>query len=214
MRTKWTASVILLGLVLVAALANTQTGLAASASQQPPREAPGRSLPVVTPIPPAAPTPFPSLEAFAAQVRAEGKGGLWADSYFAYRFYEAPWGEVPNAGHTAAYAAYDGYHAFFIHNYLGGSRLYTVPVGTRLAVIWPDRIEWFEIDGIYRFAGTTDGSRCGYQEPFFPWDGNGRAYSASEIIRTYYSRPFAIQTSLCSEGRAGVQILTGAPVSP
>ncbi len=210
----WKAFLVFAGLVLAATFVNAQEIHAAALIPPPQSERQEQNLPTSTPIPPAAATPFPDLETFAAQVRAEGKGGLWADQYFAYRFYEAPWGEVPEAGHTAAYATYDGYRAFFIHNYLGGSRLYNVPAGTRVAVIWPTRIEWFVIDGIYRFVGATDGTRCGYQEPFSPWQGGSQIYSAYDIIRTYYSRPFAIQTSLCSNGQAGFQILTGAPISP
>jgi hypothetical protein len=153
---------------------------------------------------------FPSVDEFAADVRSQGMNGLWADGLFAYRFYSADWGMVPDSMNTAAYSGYKGYHAYFIHNYLGGSRLYNAGIGVQVAVITPDSINWYEIDGVYRFAGTSTGNGCEYTAPFYDWDG-GNAYSAMDLVSTYYSSPFAIQTCICTGNKNGILILTGSP---
>jgi len=154
---------------------------------------------------------FPSLEEFAADVRAHGMGGLWADGLFAYRFYAAEWGVVPDTSNTASYSILDGYHGFFIHNYLGGSRLYAVSGGIRVAVIGTEGIDWYEINGIHRFAGTSTGNGCEYIAPFYDWNG-GNSYSALDLIKTYYTSPFAIQTCICTGNKNGMLILTGSPI--
>lgn len=154
---------------------------------------------------------FPSLEEFAGDVRAHGMGGLWADGLFAYRFQVTDWGVVPDTSNTASSSSVDGYHGFFIHDYLGGSRLYNVVSGTPVAVIGAEGIDWYEIDGVHRFAGTSTGNGCEYTAPFYDWDG-GNSYSAMELIETYYTSPFAIQTCICTGKKNGMLILTGSPV--
>ena len=151
---------------------------------------------------------FPTVDEFAAEVRSAGTQGIWAENLFAFKFYTTSWGSVPGAWNTASLASYDGYKAFFIHNYLGGSKLYNVGSGVRVAVIWANSIEWFQINGVYEFAGVSTGDGCGYGEPFTPWNG-GDSLSALDIVQRYYSAPFAIQTCICSGGKNGVFILTG-----
>ncbi len=150
-----------------------------------------------------------SLDQFAAEVRAQGMNGIWADGLFAFRFYTTEWGVVPGASNTASYSSAQGYHGYFIHNYLGGNRLYNVGSGTMVAVIRQDSIEWYRIDGVHRFAGTSTGSGCGYTEPFSDWNG-GNSYSAMDLISTYYTSPFVIQTCLCTGEKSGILILTGS----
>lgn len=151
---------------------------------------------------------LPTLEEFAAEVRAQGMQGIWADGLFAYRFYTASWGTVPGSWNTASYASYEGYSAFFIHNYLGGADLYAVDSGTNVAVIRADRIDWYQINGVHRFAGTSTGNGCDYTAPFYDWNGEN-SYSAMDLISTYYSSPFAIQTCICTGNKNGILILTG-----
>jgi hypothetical protein len=149
-----------------------------------------------------------SLEAFASEVRSQGMNGLWAEGKFSYRFYSAGWGSVPGSSNTASLATFEGFRAFFIHNYLGGNKLYNVSTGTKVAVIWSDGIQWFTINGIYRIAGTNTGN-CGYAEPFSEWNGGG-TYSARDVLNMYYNSPFVIQTCLCSGDKAGIIIITGS----
>lgn len=152
---------------------------------------------------------FPTLDEFAAEVRAAGLHGIWAENLFAFKFYNSSWGTVPGSWNTASLASYEGYKAFFIHNYLGGTRLYNVGYGTKVAVIWADSIEWFQINGVYQFAGISTGDGCGYSEPFTSWSGDGDNLSALDIVQRYYSAPFAIQTCICNGEKNGVFILTG-----
>lgn len=153
----------------------------------------------------------PPLDDFAIQVRGEGVLGLWAEGYFAYKVYSASWGQVPNTYNTASYASIQGFSAFFIHNYLGGDKLYRVPKWVKVALIRPDQIEWYVIDGTVRYRGTPNGKVCGYKSPYVEWEQElGRkGLSAERIATWHYQKPFAIQTSICSDGKVGVHILTG-----
>jgi hypothetical protein len=167
-------------------------------------------IPTAEPIKVSQPSnAFPSLDEFAAEVRSAGMQGIWAENLFAFKFYNASWGSVPGSWNTASLASYEGYKAFFIHNYLGGTKLYNVGSGTRVAVIWANSIEWFQINGVYRIAGVSTGDGCGYSEPFTPWNG-GDSLTALDIVQRYYSSPFAIQTCICSGDKNGIFILTGA----
>lgn len=148
-----------------------------------------------------------TIETFAAEVRAQGMNGLWAEGKFAYRFYSASWGSVPESANTTSLASFDGYKSFFIHNYLGGNKLYNVGSGTKVAVIWSDRIDWYTISGVNQVAGTNMGN-CSYSEPFSSWNGEG-SFSAREILDIYYNSPFVIQTCICSGDKAGFLILSG-----
>jgi len=153
----------------------------------------------------------PPLDDFAIQVRGEGVLGLWAEGYFAYKVYSASWGQVPNTYNTASYASTQGFSAFFIHNYLGGDKIYRVPKWVKVALIRPDQIEWYVIDGTVRYRGTPNGKVCGYKSPYVEWEQElGRkGLSAERIATWHYQKPFAIQTSICSDGKVGVHILTG-----
>ena len=174
---------------------------------------------IPTTVPTFEPTPIPTkvviasaasnsgIDAFAAEVRAQGMNGLWAEGKFAYRFYSASWGSVPGSTNTASLASFEGFKAFFIHDYLGGNKLYNVGSGTKVAVIWSDRIDWYTISGVYQIAGTNLGN-CSYSEPFSTWSGEG-SFSASEILNMYYNSPFVIQTCICSGDKAGFLILSG-----
>ncbi len=155
---------------------------------------------------------FPSLDQFAAEVRGQGMGGLWADGLFAYRFYSTEWGVVPDSLNTASYSSFNGYHGYFIHNYLGGSQMYNVGSGTLVAVIGADDIDWYEINGIHRFVGTSTGNGCEYTAPFYDWNGDD-AYSAVDLLKTYYTSPFAIQTCICTGEKNGMLLLTGSAVN-
>ncbi len=161
------------------------------------------------------PDVFPTLDAFAASVRQEGSLGLWADGLFAYRVYFMNWGMVPDKKNTASYSQLGDFHAFFIHSHLGGDLLYRVPKWTKVALIWADRIEWYLVDATVRYQGTPNGQPCGYQAPYGEWgQSQPLALTADEIIRTHYSKDFAIQTCVCQDGKAGVQILSGVRTTP
>lgn len=175
--------------------------------------------PAATVVPAAVTDPngVPTLEGFATQVRDLGYLGLWSEGLFAFRVYGLGWGQVPNELNTASYATYDTYGAYFIHDYLGGSKLYSAKAGTRVAVIRPNRIDWFIINNGAAFRGTSNGQVCGYQEPYVPWGqdlATGTQFTTIDIIQAYFSMPFAIQTCYCRGDMAGVFILTGVWDTP
>ncbi len=154
---------------------------------------------------------IPPLAEFVTMVREEGLLGLWAEGYFAYEAYFASWGHVPNTYNTASNSSSQGFSGFFIHNYLGGDKLYRVPKWTKVALIWPDRIEWYQIDGIIRYRGTPNGQTCGYKAPYVEWgqEIKKKGISAIEIASRHFQKPLAIQTSICQGDAVGVHILTG-----
>ena len=154
---------------------------------------------------------LPGLNDFTATVRKENKIGLWADGLFAFQAYDAKWGEVHNQHDTASHASIGANGAYFIHNFLGGDKLNKVQKQTRVAVITADKIEWYEIDVVVRYNGTSNGQKCGYKAPFQA-EGQNYQVSADHIIKTHYSQPFAIQTCICENNVGGVLILTGTLV--
>ncbi len=161
------------------------------------------------------PTYFPSLERFTALVRGEGLLGIWVDGYFTFKAYPASWGQVPGKINTASHASYRGYSAFFIHDYLGGLKIYDVPHGAKVAVISPDRIDWYVIEDSVRYIGTPNGTACGYKSPYVEWgqDPGGVRLSAEQVAKRHYQKPFAIQTCHCTGAQSGIHILAGTMIT-
>jgi len=166
----------------------------------------------ITPEPSFTPTissGLPSLEEFTEKIRDNGLSGIWSDGNFAYTVYNTSWGTVLNIQDSASFATFQKYSAYFIHDYMGGSELYHVPIGARVAAISGGGISWYEIDGIHKLLGTPSGVWCGYRtnEEFFLPDGS--AITAYEMLDRFYTQPFVIQTCYCEDGRGGVLLLTG-----
>jgi hypothetical protein len=136
---------------------------------------------------------------------------LWAENHFAYRVHFGSWGYVPDLYNVASYASTQGYSGFFIHNYLGGDKLYRVPKWTSVALIWPDRIEWYLIDGTVRYEGTPTNVACTYTQPYVMWgeELGSTGLTTVQVLNRHYKEPFTIQTSICQGGKVGVHILTG-----
>jgi hypothetical protein len=179
------------------------------------------SLPSVSPAdilnrtPEVNPAYFPSLERFTALVRGEELLGIWVDGYFAFKAYPASWGQVPGKINTASHASSRGYSAFFIHDYLGGQKIYDVPHGAKVAVISPDRIDWYVIEDSVRYIGTPNGTACGYKSPYVEWgqDTDGVRLSAEQVAKRHYQKPFAIQTCHCTGAQSGIHILAGTMIT-
>ncbi len=172
-------------------------------------------IPNLTPVVSLNAAHFPSLETFTALVRGEGLLGIWADGYFAFKAYTASWGQVPDMINTASHASSRGYSAFFIHDYLGGQKIYDVPHGAKVAVIFPDRIDWYVIEDSVRYIGTPNGTACGYKSPYVEWgqDTDGVRLSAEQLAKRHYQKPFAIQTCHCTGAQSGVHILAGTMIN-
>ncbi len=162
---------------------------------------------------------LPSLNEFIAQVRREGlePQGLWADGLFAYRVNSACWGCVPDQMNTAAYSTFLGkYHGLFIHSYLGGDKLYSAVNGTRFAIIYFDRVEWFQIIGKNVYEAPPQGETCIYkgEGPFSVWGTDDQnSLTALEILDAHYTTDqLAIQTSVCENGDVGFMVLTASSI--
>ena len=179
------------------------------------------SLPSVSPAdipnraPEVNPAYFPSLERFTALVRGEGLLGIWVDGHFTFKAYPASWGHVPGKINTASHASYRGYSAFFVHDYLGGQKIYEVPNGAKVAVIFPDRIDWYVIEDTVRYLGTPNDTACGYKSPYEEWgqETDGVRLSAEQVAKRHYQKPFAIQTCFCNGAERGVHILAGTMIN-
>ncbi len=186
--------------------------LVVEAAAEPTAEPTAEPVPTESAVAETGTNGVPSLDAFASEVRALGVLGLWADGLFAFQAYGMGWEQVPNTRDTASYGTYQNYGAYFIHDYLGGYKLYSVKAGTHVAVIRSNSIDWFVINNGVAFMGTPNGQTCGYQEPYVFWGqdiSTAAQFTALDIIQTYYSMPFAIQTCYCVNGQGGVFILTG-----
>lgn len=159
----------------------------------------------------------PSLTAFIDQVNPSGSGpqGLWAEGYFAFKVNSDCWGCVPNTDRTASYAKYlDSYHGFFIHDYLGGAVLYSVPPGTELAIIYSDSIDWYVVNGGAWLQTTPLDNECKYSGsgPWWLWGDDGSdPFQTIDILNRYYRMDmFAIQTSVCTYEGVGLMVLNGS----
>jgi hypothetical protein len=122
---------------------------------------------------------------------------------------------VPGKINTASHASSRGYSAFFIHDYLGGQKIYDVPHGAKVAVIFSDRIDWYVIEDAVRYLGTPNGTACGYKSPYEEWgqDTDGVRLSAEQVANRHYLKPFAIQTCVCNGAQRGVHILAGTMIN-
>lgn len=153
---------------------------------------------------------LPLLNDFIAQVRHEGSEpqGIWADGLFAFKVNSTCWGCVPEEMNTAAYSTlWDNYQGLFIHNYLGGDKLYDVEQGSRFGIIYADRIEWFQVMGKNTYEAPQVQEKCKYkgEGPFSVWGSDSqRSFSAKEIVNRHFTMgQWTMQTSVCENGKVG-----------
>lgn len=154
-----------------------------------------------------------------AEVRHDGVGpqGVWADGLFAFKVDSDCWGCVPTQMNTAAYSTLlDSYQGLFIHNYLGGDKLYSAEKGSRFAVIYADEISWFEVIEKNRYEAPPTGETCTYkgEGPFSVWGTNeDKSISVREILNAHYTMDqWAMQTSMCENGHVGFMVLSARPI--
>ena len=156
----------------------------------------------------------PALDNFVAGVQHEGAGpqGIWAEGLLAYRVNFTCWGCVPKELNTAAYSTVLGrYRGLFIHNYMGGDKLYAMTEGSPFAIIYSDRVEWFQVISKNMYEAAASLNSCKYKGagPFSVWGTNGQdSVSVTEILNSHYTMSqLAIQTSLCENGDVGFLVL-------
>ena len=158
-----------------------------------------------------------SLDSFTQELINKQVDGLWAENQFAFKIRYGAWGYVPDAMNTASFTSYQNYSGFFIHDYQGGEVLYHVHEWTRVAYIHDGEVSWFMITEAVKYLATNYGKNCYIDAPFYKIEGQsqlGSSISTQTLLDMYYTRPFTIQTCLCSAGINGVQILVGEWTSP
>ena len=159
----------------------------------------------------------PTLDLFVMELKQINADGIWAENLFAYVTSYGSWGYVPNSENTASYTIYQNYHGFFIHDYLGGDGLYRVQKWTKVAVIQHGEVSWFVITENARYQASSNGAKCYIDAPFYKIENQsllGGPVTTQNLLDLYYTKPFTIQTCLCSAGINGVQILVGDWTTP
>lgn len=204
--------------VSVAEIPHTSNGLSGPKLESPSPidllpEVPISPLPTTTPIF----DDVPSLDAFIASVvvgDSESPVGLWADGLMALRIVEGHDNDVPSTNSTAStygWALDHGVLGLLIHDYLGGSRIYQLNRGNRIALILGDgSVEWYvSQDSVY--YESLGYSSAGFTGPFRLWSCFACPYdqSVNELQwRHYAGEPhLAIQTCYKTDNRIGLVIV-------
>jgi hypothetical protein len=156
----------------------------------------------------------PALDDFVTRVQHEGSGpqGIWAEGLFAYRVDFTCWGCVPSEMDTAAFStALNRFRGFFIHNYMGGDKLYTIAEGSPIAIVYTDRVDWFQVVSRNMYEAAASLGSCKYkgEGPFSVWGTDGQErVSVNELLNAHYTMSqLAIQTSICENGDVGFLVL-------
>ena len=164
----------------------------------------------------------PSLTSFRRTVMNGVPGeltGVWVDGLLAYEVVAGDGATVPQVPNTASLYDWAGEHgvtALMIHNNLGGTALYDLEAGMRIAAVYGDgQIAWYVSRGITAYEARSY-SVQGFQGPFRAWDCErcGFDYSVEDIQATHYngSPHLAFQTCLESSGRMGFIIAEADPL--
>lgn len=162
---------------------------------------------------------LPALNDFISRVQHEGVGpqGVWADGLFAYAVDSTCWGCIPEQMNTAAYSTVLGkYHGLFIHNYMGGDKLYSAESGSRFAIIFSDKIEWFQVIGKYIYEAPPQAQACIYDGlgPFSVWGTDSQnSISVLDVLEGHFTMDqWAIQTSVCEDGDVGFLVVNASRI--
>ncbi len=159
----------------------------------------------------------PSLDAFRRSV-TNGNGaqltGIWVDGILAYKVLPGSKNKASSRQNTAViyqWAEGHGVTALLVHNYLGGTRLYNLDPGVRIAAIYGNgAVDWYLSRGgtWYESRDYSDG---GFKGPFRLWSCSGCKFdiSVDDIRWRHYSgaHHLAFQTCAYSEGRTGIIIV-------
>jgi hypothetical protein len=160
---------------------------------------------------------FPSLEEFRRQV-TNGEGGritgVWVEGVLAFRVQAGTTRIAPSRRDTVSiydWAERHGVTAFLVHNYLGGTKLYQLNPGVRIAVIYGNGgVDWYISRGGAWYESRTY-SPDGFKGPFRVWSCKNCPYdiSVKDILWRYYAgNPhIALQTCVEAEGRNGLMIV-------
>jgi hypothetical protein len=160
---------------------------------------------------------IPPLEEFRQSVMGgnpEQLAGIWVEDVLAYRVQPGLTRIAPNAKDTLSiykWAWEHGVTGLLIHNYRGGTKLYQLNPGIRIAAIYGNGgVDWYLSRGGTWYEARSKSS-SGFAGPFRIWACDDCEYdiSVEELhYRHYAGIPhLAFQTCVLAEGREGLMIV-------
>ena len=167
--------------------------------------------------PPWASNSQPSLEAFRRSVmngRADQLTGIWVEDVLAFRVQSGLTSHAPAVKDTFSiynWAWQHGVVGLLIHNYRGGTQLYKLNPGVRIAAIYGNGgADWYVSRGGTWYESNS-GSSGGFSGPFRIWSCEDCDFDASvrELHERHYAgnHRLAFQTCVYAEGRVGLVII-------
>lgn len=160
---------------------------------------------------------LPKLEEFRRSVRnghSDQLLGIWVEDVLAFRVSPGTHSNAPSTRNTAAvysWADEHGVTALLIHNYLGGTRLYRLNPGVKIAAIYGDGgVDWYVVRNGTWYE-TRNYSHSGFRGPFRIWSCGECDFdlSVQDIRQRHYSGTphLAFQTCVETTDRAGLLII-------
>ena len=159
----------------------------------------------------------PSLEKFRRSVmngHTDQLTGIWVEDVLAFRVQQGLTSYAPAAKDTLSFynwAWMNGVVGLLIHNYLGGTQLYKLNPGVRIAAIYGNGgVDWYLSRGGTWYESRTSPSG-GFAGPFRIWSCEDCAFDVSsrDLHNRHYAgnHHLAFQTCVYAEGRVGLVII-------
>ena len=166
---------------------------------------------------PRAASSLPSLEAFRRSVmngRPDQLTGIWVEDVLSFRVQQGLTNHAPEPKDTLSiynWAWKHGVVGLLIHDYRGGTQLYQLNPGVKIAAIFGNGgVEWYLSRG-GTWSESRSGSSGGFAGPFRIWSCDGCDFdvSARELHDRHYAGlpHLAFQTCVTAEGRTGLVII-------
>ena len=160
---------------------------------------------------------IPNLEDFRRSVtngRADQLTGLWVEGVLAFKVLPGTSNTAPSTKDTVSiynWAEDHGVTGFLIHDYLGGTRLYHLNPGVRIAAIYGNGgVDRYVSRGGTWYESKTYTSR-GFKGPFRIWSCVDCSFDVTvqDIRWRHYTgaHRLAFQTCVTAEGRIGLMIV-------
>lgn len=160
---------------------------------------------------------IPSLEDFRRGLgngRSDQIVGVWVEDILAFKVSPGVHSSAPVVRDTAAiynWADDHGVTALLIHNYLGGTRLYHLNPGEKIAAIYGDGgVDWYVVRNGTWYE-TRHHAHSGFKGPFRIWSCQNCDFDISvrDIRWRHYSGTphLAFQTCVETAGRVGFMIV-------
>jgi hypothetical protein len=158
-----------------------------------------------------------SLEAFRRSVmngRSDQLTGIWVEDVLAFRVQPGPTSHAPVVKDTFSiykWAWKHGVVGLLIHDYRGGTQLYQLNPGVRIAAIYGNGgVDWYVSRGGAWYESRS-GSFSGFAGPFRIWSCADCDFDVSvrELQYRHYAgnHRLAFQTCVTAEGRTGLVII-------